>query len=100
MADHRRQLGLGRLNERWSAEGEISSIFCAAPVGQAASQKPVSPPNDELRSREYPTVAEVERLTKAARRGRYGDRDTALILVPFRRWAAGSRSMRPRMVAS
>jgi integrase len=60
---------------------------CAASVGQAASPKPVSsdpPPNDELRSREYLTVAEVERLMKAAQHGRYGHRDTTLILVAFR----------------
>ena len=36
---------------------------------------PVRLPNDELRSREYLTVAEVERLVKAAQHGRYGHRD-------------------------
>jgi integrase len=36
---------------------------------------PVSPPNDELRSREYLTVAEVEWLMKAGQHGRYGHRD-------------------------
>ena len=41
-------------------------------------------PNDELRSREYLTVAEVERLMKAAQHGRYGHRDATLILVAFR----------------
>jgi integrase len=45
---------------------------------------PVRPPNDELRSREYLTVAEVERLMKAAQHGRYGHRDATLILVAFR----------------
>jgi integrase len=44
----------------------------------------VRPPNDELRSREYLTVAEVERLMKAAQHGRYGHRDATLILVAFR----------------
>jgi integrase len=44
----------------------------------------VRPPNDELRSREYLTVAEVERLMKAAQQGRYGHRDATLILVAFR----------------
>jgi type 1 fimbriae regulatory protein FimB/type 1 fimbriae regulatory protein FimE len=45
---------------------------------------PIRPPNDELRSREYLTVAEVERLMKAAQHGRYGHRDATLILRAFR----------------
>jgi hypothetical protein len=42
---------------------------------QAASQNrsvPRRPPNGELRSRKYLTKAEVEKLIKAARNGRYG----------------------------
>ena len=50
---------------------------------------PVRPPNDELRSREYLTVAEVERLMKAAQHGRYGHRDATLILVAFRHGLRG-----------
>jgi integrase len=45
---------------------------------------PVRPPNAELRQREYLTAAEVEKLTKEARRGRYGHRDATLILIAFR----------------
>jgi integrase len=45
---------------------------------------PIRPANAELRSREYLTVAEVEKLMKAARDGRYGHRDATLILVAFR----------------
>ena len=44
----------------------------------------VRPPNAELRPREYLTVAEVERLIKAAKSGRYGHRDATLILIAFR----------------
>ncbi|MGA2254417.1 MAG: tyrosine-type recombinase/integrase [Thermoguttaceae bacterium] len=40
--------------------------------------------NAELRPREYLTPAEVEKLAKAARDGRYGHRDATLILVAFR----------------
>ena len=40
--------------------------------------------NADLRSREYLTVAEVEKLMKAARDGRYGHRDATLILIAFR----------------
>ena len=45
---------------------------------------PSRPANAELRTREYLTPAEVERLIKAARDGRYGDRDATLILIAFR----------------
>ena len=45
---------------------------------------PVRPKNDDLRSREYLTPAEVETLTKAAKEGRYGHRDATLILIAFR----------------
>jgi integrase len=40
--------------------------------------------NAELRTREYLTEAEVERLMKAAKTNRYGDRDAAMILLAFR----------------
>lgn len=45
---------------------------------------PVRPPNSELRTREYLTPAEVEKLLKAARSGRYAHRDATLILVAYR----------------
>ena len=45
---------------------------------------PVRPPNSELRTREYLTPAEVEKLMKEARQGRYGHRDATLILIGFR----------------
>jgi type 1 fimbriae regulatory protein FimB/type 1 fimbriae regulatory protein FimE len=45
---------------------------------------PVRPKNDTLRPREYLTHAEVEKLIKAAKDGRYGHRDATLILTAFR----------------
>jgi integrase len=45
---------------------------------------PVRPPNAELRTREYLTPAEVEKLIKEAQQGRYGQRDATLILIAFR----------------
>src|SRR5207248_3129203 len=45
---------------------------------------PTRPPNSELRTREYLTQAEVERLTKAAGKNRHGHRDATMILVAFR----------------
>jgi integrase len=40
--------------------------------------------NDDLRAREYLTPAEVEKLIKAARDGRYAHRDATMILIAFR----------------
>jgi integrase len=45
---------------------------------------PVRPANAELRTREYLTPAEVKKLIKTAKDGRYGHRDTTLILIAFR----------------
>jgi type 1 fimbriae regulatory protein FimB/type 1 fimbriae regulatory protein FimE len=45
---------------------------------------PIRLPNAELRTREYLTEAEVERLTKAATGNRYGHRDATMILVAYR----------------
>ena len=45
---------------------------------------PIRPANADLRTREYLTPAEVEKLVRAAREGRYGHRDATLILVAYR----------------
>jgi integrase len=45
---------------------------------------PVRPPNAELRTREYLTPAEIEKLIRAAKNGRWGHRDATLILIAFR----------------
>jgi integrase len=45
---------------------------------------PARPANSDLRSREYLTPAEVEKLTKEAKHGRYGHRDATLVLIAFR----------------
>src|SRR5262252_7017158 len=45
---------------------------------------PTRPSNSDLRPREYLTPSEVETLTSAARKGRYGHRDATLILVAYR----------------
>ena len=45
---------------------------------------PVRSANAELRTREYLTEAEVEKLMKEARQGRYGHRDATVILIAFR----------------
>src|ERR1700693_4105906 len=45
---------------------------------------PLRRPNAELRTREYLTDAEVARLTEAAKRNRWGNRDAIMILVAYR----------------
>jgi site-specific recombinase XerD len=45
---------------------------------------PTRPPNADLRTREYLTEAEVERLMAAARKNRWGHRDATMILVAYR----------------
>src|SRR5215471_17418663 len=45
---------------------------------------PTRRPNAEMRTREYLTPAEVEKLIAAAKLGRHGQRDATLILVVFR----------------
>ena len=45
---------------------------------------PKRPPNSKLRTREYLTEAEVERLMNAARKNRWGHRDATMTLVAYR----------------
>jgi integrase len=45
---------------------------------------PKRPPNAELRTREYLTDVEVDRLTEAAKGNRHGHRDATMILVAYR----------------
>jgi integrase len=56
-------------------------------VKPATKKRAVTPrrrPNSAFRSREHLTATEVERLIEAARRNRYGHRDTTMILVAYR----------------
>ena len=46
--------------------------------------RPTRLPNADLRTREYLTEAEVERLMKAGTRNRWGHRDATMILVAYR----------------
>ena len=45
---------------------------------------PLRRPNAELRTQEYLTDAEVDRLTRAAKGNRWGDRDALMILMAHR----------------
>jgi integrase len=45
---------------------------------------PRRPPNRRLRTREYLTETEVEKLVEAAKRNRHGHRDATMVLVAYR----------------
>jgi len=45
---------------------------------------PTRRPNTKVRTREYLLPAEIEKLIKAAKKGRWGHRDATLILVAYR----------------
>jgi type 1 fimbriae regulatory protein FimB/type 1 fimbriae regulatory protein FimE len=56
-------------------------------VTPSAVKRTVTPerrPNADLRTREYLTEAEVERLLDAAKRNRWGHRDATMVLVTYR----------------
>jgi site-specific recombinase XerD len=56
-------------------------------VAPAIKQRTVTPrrrPNSDLRTREYLTEAEVERLLSATKENRWGHRDGTMILVAYR----------------
>lgn len=44
---------------------------------------PVRPKNADLRTREYLTDDEVQRLAEAAKANRYGQRDATMILIAY-----------------
>src|SRR6188472_3629061 len=56
-------------------------------VSPAIVNRTVTPkrrPNGDLRTREYLTETEVERLMNAARKNRWGHRDATMVLVAYR----------------
>lgn len=61
-----------------------SHLKLVAPTTEKRTVVPVRRPNAELRSREYLTDAEVEKLTSAAKDNRHGQRDATMILVTYR----------------
>jgi type 1 fimbriae regulatory protein FimB/type 1 fimbriae regulatory protein FimE len=60
------------------------ALRLVAPNTEIRTVTPLRRPNADLRTREYLTEAEVERLMDAARQNRHGHRDATMILVAFR----------------
>src|SRR5215471_15141288 len=61
-----------------------SNLRLVSPHTVIGTVPPMRRPNAELRTREYLTEAEVERLIKAAKANRNGQRDATMILLAFR----------------
>jgi type 1 fimbriae regulatory protein FimB/type 1 fimbriae regulatory protein FimE len=61
-----------------------SNLKLVPPATEKRTVAPKRPPNSELRTREYLTAAEVEKLIAAAKGNRWGRRDAAMILVCYR----------------
>jgi len=64
-----------------------------APATVNRTVLPSRRPNRDLRTREYLTESEVERLLEAAKRNRHGHRDATMVLVAYRR---GPRAAAPK----
>ena len=67
---------------------DTAEVVSIAPVPvfavTSARHMPTRQANADLRSREYLTPTEIERLIKAAKDGRWGQRDAGLVIVAYR----------------
>jgi type 1 fimbriae regulatory protein FimB/type 1 fimbriae regulatory protein FimE len=61
-----------------------SHLKLVTPATVKRTVPPRRPPNADLRTREYLTEAEVERLMAAARSNRWGHRDATMVLLAYR----------------
>src|SRR5262249_50405077 len=61
-----------------------SHLKLVTPATVNRTVPPRRPPNSKLRTREYMTEGEVERLMQAAKGNRWGHRDATMILVAYR----------------
>ena len=61
-----------------------TGLRIVAPTTEKRTVTPRRRPNAELRTREFLTEAEIEKLIKAAGKNRWGHRDATMILVAYR----------------
>jgi len=61
-----------------------SHLKLVTPAVENRTVTPTRLPNSKLRTREYLTEAEVERLMAAAKRNRWGHRDATMVLAAYR----------------
>src|SRR5215471_7155272 len=69
---------------QWGFHMAKSHLRLVSPRSVIGTVPPRRRPNAELRTREYLTEAEIDRLIKAAKANRNGQRDATMILLAFR----------------
>src|SRR5215471_14816803 len=69
---------------QWGFHMTKSQLRLVSPRAVIGTVPPRRVPNSELRTREYLTEPEVDRLIKAAKANRNGQRDATMILLAFR----------------
>jgi integrase len=75
----------GRDRAGWSANHMAkSNLKLVSPATENRTVTPLRRLNSELRPREHLTEREVKKLIEAAKRNRWGARDSAMILTAFR----------------
>src|SRR5262245_50305138 len=77
---HHTNSGRGRMGETMAN----SHLTLVALVTEKRTVTPRRRPNAAVRTREYLTEAEVERLMEAAKGNRWGHRDATMVLVAYR----------------
>jgi site-specific recombinase XerD len=71
-----------------------SHLKLVTPATEKRTVVPTRRPNADLRTREYLTEAELERLLKATKGNRWAHRDATMILVPYRHGLPPSNATR------
>src|SRR5450631_1287763 len=82
---------VGTMNGRVSMGN--ASLRLVTPATEKRTVMPRRAKNSDLRTREYLTEQEIERLMAAARQNRYGHRDATMILIGFRHGLRASEAV-------
>jgi integrase len=61
-----------------------TTLKLVSPAQAIRTVRPLRRPNSELRPREHLTEREIEKLIESAKRNRWGQRDSTMILIAFR----------------
>jgi integrase len=70
-----------------------SHLQLVTPATEKRTVTPTRRPNADLRTREYLTEAEIERLLKATKGNRWAHRDATMILVAYRHGLRASEAV-------
>ena len=75
----------------------IARLKLVEPCNENRQVAPGRVANADMRAREYLTPAEIEKLIKASKQGRWGLRDACLIIVAYRHGLRGQGGLRTGM---